>query len=198
MKRTFWAAGAAIALGLAACDLGDRTRPEPTPSPTATPAPGTNWQPLGSPGPGGVAALQFVTPQVAWAVGGDNRVVRTQDGGQTWAAPKAMPSVGIPTLASWASVSFVDPRFGFVGGTYGLYKTEDGGDTWTNVPPFSHDNGPPPGDRTALVRFRDYEHGVVVLNFHQEGNRPRDIQILDAANVYVYGGPFGLRRWVAP
>lgn len=150
-----------LALGLPACELpGARPEPTPSPSPSPTPAPGTRWEPLGSPGE--IADLQFVSAQVAWAAGGGGLIRKSEDGGRTWAAPKAEPSTFNRNVSDFATVSFVDPRFGFLGGSFGLFKTEDGGDSWTPVAPFFHDNGPPPYGNQVLVRFRDYEHGVVV------------------------------------
>lgn len=161
MVRAKVAYAAAIALGLLGCEVGaPRPAPLPTPSPTPTPAPGTRWRPLGNPG-NGVAAVQFVNPQVAWAVGGSNLVRRSEDGGQTWAAPKALPSSFNPNVSAFGTVSFVDPRLGFLGGSYGVFKTEDGGESWSRVQPFDHDNGPPPADQQAYVKFRDHQHGVV-------------------------------------
>ncbi len=163
MRHGCWAVTAAIAfaLALAGC-VRDGARPEPaaTPSPTPTPPPGTRWRKLGD--PGSVAAVQFVNPQVAWAAGGGNFVRRSEDGGKTWAAPKAEPSTRNRNVSELVSVSFVDPRFGFLGGSFGVFKTEDGGDSWVPVMPFFHDSGPPPPTMRAFVKFRDYENGVVV------------------------------------
>jgi photosystem II stability/assembly factor-like uncharacterized protein len=154
--------GALIALGLLGCELDGARAPEPTPSPTPTFAPGTRWELVGTPD-GQVEVVTFVNPDVAWGAGDSNTIQRSVDGGKTWAAPKALPSTWNKNVSQFVSVSFVDPRFGFVGGSYGVFKTEDGGDSWAPVPPFVQENpGPPAYDSFAHVRFRDYEHGVVV------------------------------------
>ena len=162
MRHVAAAAGVLMAFMALGCALGG---PGPAPAETPTPAPsappGARWEVIASPAIK-MEALDFVNAQDAWAVGDSNDVLRSSDGGLTWAAPQALPSSFNPNVSYFESVSFVDPRFGFLGGSYGVFKTTDGGASWARVQPFDHANGPPPVDQRAFVRFRDYEHGVVV------------------------------------
>jgi photosystem II stability/assembly factor-like uncharacterized protein len=59
-----------------------------------------------------------------WAVGHDEVVVRTLDGGQTWQRVHEAPEHEKPLLDVW----FADARRGLAYG--GLLATADGGDTW--------------------------------------------------------------------
>ena len=62
-----------------------------------------------------------------WAVGHDEVVIRTTDGGVTWQRVHHAPERERPLLDVW----FADARTGFAVGAYGtLLATTDGGDTW--------------------------------------------------------------------
>jgi len=65
--------------------------------------------------------------QLGWAVGHDEVVVRTRDGGLTWERVYYSPEGEKPLLDVW----FADARRGLAVGAYGeLLATSDGGDTW--------------------------------------------------------------------
>lgn len=65
--------------------------------------------------------------RLGWAVGHDEIVVRTRDGGATWALVHSAPENEKPLLDVW----FADALRGLAVGAYGgLLGTEDGGDTW--------------------------------------------------------------------
>lgn len=65
--------------------------------------------------------------QLGWAVGHDEVVLRTRDGGQTWERVHHAPDNERPLLDVW----FADAQRGFAVGAYGsLLATTDGGDTW--------------------------------------------------------------------
>lgn len=64
---------------------------------------------------------------LGWAVGHDDVVLRTRDGGLTWERVHHAPESEKPLLDVW----FADARRGFAVGAYGrLLGTDDGGDTW--------------------------------------------------------------------
>ena len=66
--------------------------------------------------------------RLGWAVGHDEVVVRTRDGGLTWQRVHYAPEHEKPLLDVW----FADARAGLAIGAYGgLLATSDGGDTWT-------------------------------------------------------------------
>lgn len=66
--------------------------------------------------------------RLGWAVGHDEVVVRTRDGGLTWQRVHNAPEHEKPLLDVW----FADERTGLGVGAYGgLLATTDGGDTWT-------------------------------------------------------------------
>lgn len=64
---------------------------------------------------------------LGWAVGHDEIVLRTRDGGATWQRVHHAPENERPLLDVW----FADDRRGLAVGAYGsLLATRDGGDTW--------------------------------------------------------------------
>ena len=66
--------------------------------------------------------------RLGWAVGHDEVVVRTRDGGLTWQRVHNAPEKERPLLDVW----FAEAQTGFAVGAYGgLLATSDGGDTWT-------------------------------------------------------------------
>jgi len=66
--------------------------------------------------------------RLGWAVGHDEVVVRTRDGGLTWQRVHYAPEHEKPLLDVW----FADAQTGLAVGAYGgLLATSDGGDTWT-------------------------------------------------------------------
>ncbi|MCU0251885.1 MAG: YCF48-related protein [Vicinamibacterales bacterium] len=65
--------------------------------------------------------------RLGWAVGHDEVIVRTRDGGLTWQRVHNAPERERPLLDVW----FADARTGLAVGAYGgLLATRDGGDTW--------------------------------------------------------------------
>jgi photosystem II stability/assembly factor-like uncharacterized protein len=65
--------------------------------------------------------------QIGWAVGHDEVVIRTRDGGLTWERVHDAPEREKPLLDVW----FANARRGLAVGAYGgLLATSDGGDTW--------------------------------------------------------------------
>ncbi len=65
--------------------------------------------------------------KLGWAVGHDDIILRTRDGGMKWEKVHSNPDNEKPLLDVW----FADARSGFAIGAYGrLLVTVDGGDTW--------------------------------------------------------------------
>ncbi len=66
---------------------------------------------------------------LGWAVGHDETILRTRDGGTTWERVHYAPDNEKPLLDVW----FADDRRGLAVGAYGtILATEDGGTTWTS------------------------------------------------------------------
>jgi len=75
--------------------------------------------------------------RLGWAVGHDEVVVRTRDGGLTWQRVHHAPEHEKPLLDVW----FADAQTGLAVGAYGgLLATNDGGDTWTPRPVHGDDD----------------------------------------------------------
>ncbi len=65
--------------------------------------------------------------KLGWAVGHDETILRTHDGGGTWELLHSDPAAEKPLLDIW----FRDIDHGFAVGAYGDFlRTDDGGDTW--------------------------------------------------------------------
>jgi photosystem II stability/assembly factor-like uncharacterized protein len=125
---------------------------------------GRNWKVQPAPVSCRLHSVQFLDPQIGWAVGGrvhpythrtSGVVLRTNDGGTTW---KQVPDLTLPALKV---VRFVNPRQGWAVGNpcalypTGVFRSEDGGQSWTTVP------GAVRGGWTA-GDFRNSMRGVVV------------------------------------
>jgi photosystem II stability/assembly factor-like uncharacterized protein len=74
--------------------------------------------------------MQFITPQIGFAVGQPDVVAKTNDGGATW-------QVGVIPLPPGDNrirdVFFFDENNGFVNRGYKWFKTSDGGKNWQGV-----------------------------------------------------------------
>ncbi len=69
--------------------------------------------------------------KLGWAVGHDETILRTSDGGTTWESVHAEPDAERPLLDVW----FRDADIGFAIGAYGAFLvTADGGTTWSERP----------------------------------------------------------------
>jgi len=154
--RRAWAGAAALAAALGLCQAGDLVRAQERAVPSAlapasllldvtardgvTVAVGERGHVLVSADQGrswrqsdvGTRALLtgvcMIDGREGWAVGHDEVIVRTRDGGRTWARVHFAPEDERPLLDVW----FRDGRTGLAVGAYGLLlATTDGGDTWT-------------------------------------------------------------------
>ncbi len=104
-----------------------------------------------------INAVSFVNSSTGWAVGIGGTILKTTDGGNTWAAQVSGTSFNLE------GVKFVDANSGWAVGADTLYKTggvilhtSDGGTTWT---PQSF---PSPANFLSSVSFSDGNNGVAV------------------------------------
>ncbi len=77
-----------------------------------------------------LTAVYFTDAQNGWAVGHDETILNSTDGGETWTRSHFAPEAQQPLLDVW----FADASRGIAIGAYGTYfTTTDGGKTWTNT-----------------------------------------------------------------
>ena len=89
---------------------------------------GGRWTQARTPTRALLTAVHLHDERLGWAVGHDAAILRTGDGGATWALVHYAPEEERPLLDVW----FRDDRSGFAVGAYGYFlATDDGGDTWT-------------------------------------------------------------------
>ena len=70
----------------------------------------------------------YAIDNLAWAVGHDASILKSNDGGKTWEVKLSMPELDRPFL----DVFFFDQNEGIAVGAYGLfYRSLDSGETWT-------------------------------------------------------------------
>lgn len=95
------------------------------------------WTPAGSACRSQVRSLAFPTSEVGYLVLSNGSVLRTADGGRSWAARTAVPGTSAITPASTmhpTDIFFTSTATGFVTSEGGaLYRTTDGGTSWTPV-----------------------------------------------------------------
>lgn len=84
-----------------------------------------------------LTGVSMYDARLGWAVGHDEVVLRTRDGGLTWERVHSAPEREKPLLDVW----FADARTGLAVGAYGgLLATSDGGDTWTSRQVYGEDD----------------------------------------------------------
>jgi len=89
---------------------------------------GRTWQQVNSPTRTTLTAVYFADPLNGWAVGHENVILATSDGGDNW--KQQFPPGGLEER--YLDVHFVDAKRGFAVGAYGFARaTEDGGENWT-------------------------------------------------------------------
>jgi photosystem II stability/assembly factor-like uncharacterized protein len=88
---------------------------------------GRTWQQAPTPTRSTLTAVYFTDPDNGWAVGHENVVLKTSDGGASWS--RKFPPGGIEER--YLDVHFVDNQRGLAVGAYGFARyTKDGGETW--------------------------------------------------------------------
>jgi photosystem II stability/assembly factor-like uncharacterized protein len=92
---------------------------------------GSTWRQAKVPTRATLTGVWFHDAKLGWAVGHDEVVVRTEDGGENWQLQHSAPENLWPLLDVW----FRDADYGIAVGAYGKYlESRDGGRTWTERP----------------------------------------------------------------
>jgi len=92
---------------------------------------GGSWEQARVPTRALLTGVFFHDDRTGWAVGHDETILRTDDGGRNWELQHSDPAAERPLLDVW----FADELHGFAVGAYGAFLvTEDGGATWTDRP----------------------------------------------------------------
>jgi len=88
---------------------------------------GTSWTQADVPSRALLTGIHMHDGQTGWAVGHDEIILRTTDGGATWTRVNYAPENEKPLLDVW----FADAQKGLAVGAYGsMLTTSDGGQTW--------------------------------------------------------------------
>lgn len=97
---------------------------------------GRTWRVARTPTTATLTDVRFADAKNGLAVGHDSVILRTEDGGETWAQVHAAPDEQRPLLA----VAYVDARHALAAGAYGAwFESRDGGRTWAAGKPFEGD-----------------------------------------------------------
>ena len=92
---------------------------------------GRNWTQVQVPASANLTAVCFVDELHGWAVGHDEVILRTEDGGLSWERTHYNPDANRPLLDVW----FANAQRGLAIGAYGaFYSSSDGGRTWGEEP----------------------------------------------------------------
>ena len=123
----------------------------PTITPTATePPPNQGQWTVQWHGGDDLYGIDFISSQVGWAVGKAGHLMRTSNGGQTWAYRQASPAVDLE------AVDFLDANNGWVAGADGrIWRSTDGGASWVS-------QNTPTANRLTDIQFLDAMTGWAV------------------------------------
>ena len=121
---------------------------------------GHRWRQVAVPTRRTLTGVFLLDHQVAWAVGHQSVILRSDDGGETWA--KANAENDPETV--YLDVFFLDAKNAFVVGSYGKFlSTNDGGKSWNeakqeNDPHFNHICAAPDGGLWLTGEFGTVWH----------------------------------------
>jgi hypothetical protein len=97
--------------------------------------------------------VDFITADIGWICGGDNKVRKTTDGGNTWTTHQ----VSSYTYDYVQVIDFPDANTGYAADDYsGIYKSINGGMDWTPLPGYFYD--------IRDLEFHDANNGWMVTN----------------------------------
>ena len=91
---------------------------------------GNNWRQVAAPTRRTLTGVFLIDDTTVWAVGHQSVILKSGDGGETWAKANAEND---PETA-YLDILFLDAKTGFIVGSYGKFlSTSDGGKTWTEA-----------------------------------------------------------------
>jgi photosystem II stability/assembly factor-like uncharacterized protein len=146
MRRNEWHLKyALVAAGLMACALASAAQKSPTQGTNVAPksatpanaAPGAQvryearWDMQPSGATDQLNSVYFIDINTGWAVGKNNTILKTSDGGKTWKRVLERQEGG----NEFFSVVFTNGDEGWVGGNATLLHSSDGGETWRPASP---------------------------------------------------------------
>ena len=108
---------------------------------------GRGWRQVPAPTRRMLTGVFLVGGRIAWSVGHQSVILKSGDGGETWAKANAEND----SEAAYLDVLFLDDQTGFIVGSYGkILFTRDGGENWIvakqeDDPHFSHITPAPDG-----------------------------------------------------
>jgi photosystem II stability/assembly factor-like uncharacterized protein len=122
---------------------------------------GRSWTQVQAPVSSNLTAVYFADDLRGWAVGHDEVILRTEDGGLSWESVRFDPEAGRPLLDVWVSAA----GSGLAVGAYGaMYRSDDWGRTWTDVP---FEPIPLGGEDAGSADPDDFEDGLDLgFDFH--------------------------------
>ncbi|MDC4227656.1 MAG: YCF48-related protein [Candidatus Manganitrophus sp.] len=143
---------------------------------------------------GDLFGVHFASASEGWAVGIDEVIAHTTDGGTTWALQKNLVFKGSPAPTAaridFYDVFFTNARTGWaVGWPEAIFKTTDGGATWVE----QHLNRVPWGDRTG---DGPWDQARLVHDLEQCDDRPvprntasylRKVEFVDSQHGWTVG-----------
>ena len=92
---------------------------------------GQTWRQSPAPVSSTLTAVYFADATHGWAVGHDETILRTEDGGRSWQLSHWAPEHQAPLLGVW----FDAAGHGIAVGAFAaVYRSEDGGRTWASAP----------------------------------------------------------------
>jgi len=113
-----------------------------------------------------LTAVFFVDAQYGWAVGHDETILNTADGGENWTRSHFAPEAQQPLLDLW----FANRVSGIAVGAYGAYfTTNDGGRTWSSAK-----FAPPPAKAAVPTHDGPSSNGTGATD---EGDLPPDYHL---------------------
>lgn len=123
---------------------------------------GATWRQARVPTQANLTGVFFIDARNGWAVGHDEVILRTTDGGDNWTLTHSAPEKQQPLLSVW----FRDASAGFAIGAYGtMLATNDGGYTWVTQ---AFDPQPlvPPAKRAAPADEDEFSDGPAPSDMH--------------------------------
>jgi len=88
---------------------------------------GASWSLVHNALGGDLRQMKFPTPSLGFVCGESGRILKTTNGGTTWAAQNSK------TTRNLVTIDFLDSNHGLIGGERVILKTMDGGNSWTLI-----------------------------------------------------------------